>query len=51
MLSLTPAEQREARATDPRAREILDRCAALSPEDLLALRGTIRSRRTIKEDA
>ncbi|WP_037809534.1 hypothetical protein [Streptomyces sp. NRRL S-1448] len=51
VLSLTPAEQREARATDPRAREILDRCAALSPEDLLALRGTIRSRRTIKEDA
>ncbi|WP_070012376.1 hypothetical protein [Streptomyces abyssalis] len=43
VLSLTPQEQEEARATDPRAREILDRCASLEPEDLAALHGTIRS--------
>ncbi|MFI2076788.1 MULTISPECIES: hypothetical protein [Streptomyces] len=42
VLALTPHEREEARASDPRAREILDRCAALSPDDLMALHGTIR---------
>ena len=42
ILSLTPEEQEEARASDPRAREILDRCAALGPGELAALHGTIR---------
>jgi hydrogenase maturation protease len=42
VLSLTEAEQEEMRATDPRAREILDRCAALGPEELLPLHGAIR---------
>ena len=42
VLALTPEEQAEMRATDPRAREILDRCAALSPEDLMRLHGTFR---------
>jgi hydrogenase maturation protease len=42
VLSLSEAEQREVRASDPRAREILDRCAALSQEELLRLHGTIR---------
>lgn len=42
VLSLTEAEQEEMRASDPRAREILDRCAALSPEELLPLHGAIR---------
>jgi hydrogenase maturation protease len=37
VLSLSEAEQDEMRATDPRAREILERCAALGPEELLAL--------------
>jgi hypothetical protein len=43
VLSLTPEEQEEARASDPRAREILDRCASLEPEELAALHGTIRA--------
>jgi hydrogenase maturation protease len=42
VLSLSEEEQREARASDPRAREILDRCAGLSQEELLRLNGTIR---------
>jgi hydrogenase maturation protease len=42
VMSLTPEEQAEMRATDPRAREILDRCAALSTEELLRLHGTMR---------
>lgn len=42
VLSLTEEEQAEARAGDPRAREILDRCAALGTDQLMALHGTIR---------
>jgi hypothetical protein len=42
VLSLTEAERREARATDPRAREIIDRCAALAPQDLMRLHGALR---------
>jgi hydrogenase maturation protease len=41
VLSLTDAEQEEMRASDARAREILDRCAALGPEELLALHGRL----------
>jgi hypothetical protein len=47
VLALTPEEQREMRATDPRAREILDRCAALSPEELTRLHGAIREFRPV----
>lgn len=50
ILSLTPHEQEEARATDPRAREILDRCAALGPGELAALHGTIRGFRPLLEE-
>ena len=42
VLALTPEEQAEMRASDPRAREILDRCASLSAEDLMRLHGTFR---------
>lgn len=45
ILSLTEAEQAEMRATDPRAREILERCAALSPEQMARLHGAIRDLR------
>jgi hypothetical protein len=49
-LSLTPEEQREMRASDPRAREILERCRALGPEDLMRLhQGAIRELRTLQE--
>ena len=49
VLSLTEAEQEEMRATDPRAREILDRCAALGPDELLPLHGAIRDFRRAAE--
>jgi hypothetical protein len=43
ILTLTDEEKEEARATDPRARELLDRVEALSPEAMTALHGTIRN--------
>lgn len=42
ILSLTDGEKAEMRASDPRAREILDRTEALSPEELMRLNGAIR---------
>jgi|SRR5690606_6607569 len=42
VLSLTDAEREEARATDPRVRELIDRCAALGPEQLDRLHGALR---------
>jgi hypothetical protein len=42
VLALSDDERREARASDPRAREILDRCAALAPADMLRLHGVLR---------
>jgi hypothetical protein len=49
-LSLTPAEQREMRASDPRAREILERCTTLSREELMRLhQGAIRELRVLRE--
>ena len=39
ILQLTDEEKAEARASDPRVREILDRSEALSPEDLMRLHG------------
>jgi len=43
ILTMTDDEKREARATDPRARAILDRVEAMSPDTLGALHGTVRS--------
>lgn len=42
-LALTDAEKREARGTDPRAAEIIDRIDAMPPEVLTRLHGAIRS--------
>lgn len=43
VLTLSDEEKREMRDTDPRAREILDRCASLSRDDMMRLHGTVRS--------
>jgi hypothetical protein len=42
VMSMTPEEQDEMRATDPRAREILERCEALTRDELLRLHGVMR---------
>jgi hypothetical protein len=42
ILSLTDEEKAEMRATDPRAREILDRTENLNEEELMRLHGAIR---------
>ncbi len=42
VMTLTDEEKAEARATDPRAAEIIDRCDAMSPESLQALHGILR---------
>jgi hypothetical protein len=44
-LTLTEAEKEEARSTDPRAAEILDRVDAMPPEILGRLHGAVRSLR------
>lgn len=44
-LTLTDEEKREARATDPRAAEIINRVETMTPEVLGRLHGTIRGRR------
>jgi hypothetical protein len=43
IMALTDAEKQEARATDPRARDIVDRVDGLTPEALERLHGTLRS--------
>ncbi|WP_433212347.1 hypothetical protein [Microtetraspora malaysiensis] len=48
VLSLTDEERREIRDGDPRARQILDRCAALTPEQLMRLHGTLRDIRPVR---
>jgi hypothetical protein len=45
VLALTPEEQDEMRASDPRAREILERCARLTPEEMMRLHGRLRELR------
>jgi hypothetical protein len=48
ILSLTEEEKEEARATDPRAREILDRSESLTEEDLMGLHGAVRGFQTLR---
>lgn len=40
--TLTDAEKKEMAAADPRAREILERCERMTPEELAALHGAFR---------
>ncbi|MCA1683038.1 MAG: hypothetical protein LC685_03475 [Actinobacteria bacterium] len=42
ILTLTDEEKAEMAASDPRAREILERTEALTPEQVMALHGTVR---------
>ncbi len=49
VLNLTDEEKEEMRASDPRGREILERCESLSPEELMRLNGTFREIRMLRE--
>ena len=49
VLSLTDEEKEEMRASDPRAREILERTESLSQEELMNLHGAIRELRMLRE--
>ncbi|NKY26640.1 hypothetical protein [Nocardia gamkensis] len=42
ILTMTDAEKALARATDPRAAEIIDRCEAMSPDAMRQLHGVLR---------
>ena len=42
VMTMTEAEKAEARATDPRAAAIIDRCDTMSPADLARLHGILR---------
>jgi len=42
ILTMTADEKAEARATDPRAAEIVDRCESLTPQALARMHGTLR---------
>jgi hypothetical protein len=49
VLTLSDEEKEEMRASDPRAREILERCESLSAEELMSLHGAIREFRMLRE--
>ncbi|HLO34665.1 MAG TPA: hypothetical protein VK194_01220, partial [Candidatus Deferrimicrobium sp.] len=49
VMTMTDAEKAEARATDPRAAEIIDRCDQMSPEALRDLHGVLRDPATTGE--
>jgi hypothetical protein len=42
VLTMTEEEKAQARATDPRAREVIDRCENMTPEELQRLHGALR---------
>jgi len=42
VMTLTDDEKRQARATDPRAAQIIDRCEAMTPEQMRQLHGVLR---------
>ncbi|MEZ0050564.1 hypothetical protein ABIA30_001562 [Mycobacterium sp. MAA66] len=43
VMTMTDEEKAQARATDPRAAQIINRCDAMSPEALLNLHGVLRN--------
>jgi hypothetical protein len=51
VMTLTDEEKAEARATDPRAAEIIDRCDAMTPEQMQDLHGILRNPHAIAPDA
>ncbi len=50
VMTMTDAEKATARATDAKAAEIIDRCDAMSPEDMQQLHGILRNPRAAELD-
>ncbi len=50
VMTMTDEEKAQARATDPRAAEIIDRCSEVSPEDLMLLHGVLRDPHALEPD-
>jgi hypothetical protein len=51
VMTMTDAEKAQARATDPLAAQIIDRCDSMSPEALLGLHGVLRDPHAGQADA
>ncbi|MGX9791020.1 hypothetical protein [Mycobacterium sp. MMS18-G62] len=51
VMTMTDEEKAQARATDPLAAQIIDRCDSMSPEAMLNLHGVLRSPRATTTDA
>ena len=43
VMTMTDEEKAQARATDPRAAQIIDQCDAMAPEDMARLHGVLRN--------
>jgi hypothetical protein len=51
VMTMTDEEKAQARATDPLAAQIIDRCDSMSPEAMLNLHGVLRNPHTGGQDA
>jgi hypothetical protein len=50
VMTMTDEEKAQARATDPRAAQIIDRCDSMSPEAMLNLHGVLRNPHALQAD-
>jgi hypothetical protein len=50
IMTMTDEEKAQARATDPLAAEIIDRCDSMSPEAMLNLHGVLRNPRGVDDE-
>jgi hypothetical protein len=51
IMTMTDEEKAQARATDPLAGQIIDRCDSMSPEAMLNLHGVLRNPHAVTENA
>ncbi len=51
VMTMTDEEKAQARATDPRAAQIIDQCDAMSPADMARLHGVLRDPRALDTPA
>ncbi len=50
VMTMTDEEKAQARATDPRAAEIIDRCSEMSPDSLMRLHGILRNPHALDQE-